>query len=349
MSKDAKSVVLLVSVALLIAGTFFLAITREHTQDGLSVESEIQATTTEISIATSSQIVYVEPQILPAYELQDWFLVHNKKYGYTYYQPDIRPLHFMIETFTEARDKDLETFVQEIWKLNQTNRNPYLENESMTQPLLVDLEGRLAYQATVTAGFDGGDRSFMVDGTYTFLFIDAPNGVKLMVYYPLDTRPNNVYAQIMKSLRVSETLIPPKESPQYWQEIKSVGYVISFPANLFKPAAIEQSEKDLLLTSVEEGVYGYMSASTKDHVFDPLNIQGMYGKIDDAVKLSIGGRDWYQYGWGDAGCGSYIYETALAQEQTLQVSFSSCPEEDAHPIIDDEPLQRQILETVTFE
>lgn len=350
MSKDSKSVALLVAVALLIGGTFFLTVTREHKNADIDIKGETQATTTDISVSTSSESTYEPPQYLAEYEAQNWFLVHNKKYGYSYYQPEMYPNYFHIETFTGAAEsKSLDVFVQEIFELNKSDDNPNIKEESVTEPKKTDIHGTPAYEMVITGVFDAPDRGFLVDLPSRFIFMESPRGAKLMLYYPVDTRPNNVYAQIMKSFRVSETLIPPKESPQDWQEIIRESYSISFPANIFKPLEDAVSEKDLLLTSVEEGVYGFMSASVKDQVFDPLNIQGMYGKIDDAKKFSIQGRDWYQYGSGDAGCGSYIYVTALAQKQTLQVVFGSCPEEDAYPIIDDEPLQRQILETVTFE
>ncbi len=122
---------------------------------------------------------------------------------------------------------------------------------------------------------------------------------------------------------------------------------MSYPSNLLKKLE-DSTLEGVYLTSTEDDVYGGAFIGVEDKVFDPNNIEGMYGKIEDAKKVSIQGRDWYRYGSGDAGCGSDIYETGLDSGQTLKVSFSTCPEVDVYPIAEDELLKLKILETFIF-
>lgn len=88
----------------------------------------------------------------------------------------------------------------------------------------------------------------------------------------------------------------------------------------------------------------------REEKFDQNNIQGLYGKITDYTKVSIGNKTGYLYSNGDGGCGGQEIQTGIGN-RTLIFRFVSC--EDGGPkkqidFVDNPPLIKDILSTFIF-
>lgn len=105
---------------------------------------------------------------------------------------------------------------------------------------------------------------------------------------------------------------------------------------------------DSVLLGVADSKNGSIAISVIIKLFDPKNIMGLYGKIDDAEKLTVGGRDWYLYHDGDAGCGG-ITALAALKNQTISLQFGSCEGDTKPYVAENQDLINAVLASVKIK
>lgn len=135
-----------------------------------------------------------------------------------------------------------------------------------------------------------------------------------------------------------------------WKTYTNVQYGFSFkyPNNYSNTdpsssLALASAPQALFNLAVKDG--DIMQVYVLNKVFDPTNIQSLYGKIQNPEMLTIDNKDAYGFGNADAGCSQKVIEMALGR-QTLKFSFSSC-EGNKAPFLGSD-LQNQILSTFKF-
>jgi hypothetical protein len=332
--------ILLISV--LVSGLilYFFEINKSNTYeineeyvDGDQIETE------EISIDEDIEI-YEDDNKKPY-----WELFTDKKYGYEYLRLFNDTYHqgFDIHTFNST--STLDTFVKEFWNFNkvETYKKVTISNNESYQFFLdTELRWPVSWSRGIGISFNGVKNLVTV--------IDNGAGVKIIVIFPYD---DEEYKKMFESLRVDKNLIPKKANPSDWTEITGLGFSFKYPANLFKPAVVpeELSTSNIYyytLDNSEEGVYGGVSILVKNKKFDPTNIVGIYGVVENPKVVKMGDRNAYRYLEGDAGCGHQKVLTALGEDKTLEILFSSC-HDYVYPLYQEEELIQSILDTFEFK
>lgn len=91
---------------------------------------------------------------------------------------------------------------------------------------------------------------------------------------------------------------------------------------------------------------GSIIVNILERKFDPSNIIGIFGKVDNAKRVIIGNKQGYQFGEADAGCAGVATQTSI-ENKTLRVFISSC-ENDKNPIAHNQNEIDAILSTFKF-
>ncbi|MBX4211125.1 hypothetical protein KW783_04120 [Candidatus Parcubacteria bacterium] len=171
----------------------------------------------------------------------------------------------------------------------------------------------------------------------------AQNNNYVYLYIPVSNYPDNkkTFATDVPKILSTFKFTSPQADTSGWKTYTNTKEDLSFkyPADVFTTV----KETDLWFGS---GVTGTLSVKINPQPFDPTNIQGMYGKIENAVPVSFSGGTGYKYQWGDAGCFAKIIERAVGQK-TIRVTFGSC-EGDKNFIADDTEFQTKFLSTFNF-
>lgn len=70
--------------------------------------------------------------------------------------------------------------------------------------------------------------------------------------------------------------------------------------------------------------------------------------MENPKVVKMGDRNAYRYLEGDAGCGHQKVLTALGEDKTLEILFSSC-HDYVYPLYQEEELIQSILDTFEFK
>lgn len=278
----------------------------------------------------------------------EWEKVIDKKYGFSYSSPPGNINEYFFITTVE-RPEDLKSYVQYIWEINKNDKNPNTQGKEISEIKSISINNNLGYQFSLTKSFssDYEGSGYILDEPNLFTFFETQQGTKIITRGPLksNNRGEQVYLLILNSFIIDSTLIPKNEEPMNWQTISRQSFSFKFPGNLLTLNTTINSKDRIYLSDSIEGMRGGVMVSVKDEKFDPTNIVGMYGVVNNSKRVEIGNKVWYSYVWGDGGAMSQIYLTDIMGNNTLQVSFGSMPEEEVYPISTDINLQKSILET----
>lgn len=273
-----------------------------------------------------------------------WKLFTDKKYGYEYLRLFNDTYHqgFDIHTFNST--STLDTFVKEFWNFNkvETYKKVTISNNESYQFFLdTELRWPVSWSRGIGISFNGVKNLVTV--------IDNGAGVKIIVIFPYD---DEEYKKMFESFRVDKNLIPEKVKPSDWTGVEGMGFSFKYPANLFKSIDIP-NEKNVSNSysyrlSSYENIYGDIYISVENKKFEPNNIVGIYGAVENPEVVKMGDRIAYRYLEGDAGCGHQKVLTALGEDKTLEILFSSCYDY-VYPLYDEEELMQSILDTFEFK
>jgi len=166
-------------------------------------------------------------------ETQDWITFTNEKYNYSFKHPqDISvggsqyatdpedgfsvhlsslKTHFNVEAqdpslfstsidgpaIIKTMELPLKEFAQEIWKLNEEDTNPNTKNKEVGQISQTLVDGKTAYQFTLTSSYNDERGGHVLDGKYNYVFVEN-NGLNFMISLHVD---DPTAGQILKSFK----------------------------------------------------------------------------------------------------------------------------------------------------
>lgn len=164
-----------------------------------------------------------------------------------------------------------------------------------------------------------------------------------------------IVINIIESLKIIKTQT--SAETESWKTYTSTKYGFSFK---YPPTFISNGQEKYIPGNYDNLNYsgpifndnniGSIFPIIREEKFDQNNIQGLYGRITDYTKVSIGNKTGYLYSNGDGGCGGQEIQTGIGN-RTLIFRFVSC--EDGGPkkqidFVDNPPLIKDILSTFIF-
>ena len=277
-----------------------------------------------------------------------WKLFTDRKYGYEYLRlyDDYHAQKFDVNVF--AATSTLEVFVKNFWEFNKVEAYKKV-TISDSEAYQFVLNNKLSWPEGSGISFEGEKRLVTI--------IDNAAGAKIVIVFPYsedvdDEEDSAIYKKMFESFRADKNLIPEKVKPSDWTGVEGLDFGFRYPANLFKSVAVPDELNDLntysYWLSSHENLYGDVSVYVKSEKFEPNNIVGIYGAVENPEVVKIGDRIAYRYLEGDAGCGHQKVLTALGEDKTLEILFSSCYDY-VYPLYEEEELMQSILDTFEFK
>lgn len=341
-----KTYIFLLLVCLVMAATTIIGLTQKSPQLHNDESTSVQ-------IAVSPEIVPTSTPVTE-YEIVDqentaeggdnnsfdtWELITNKKHGFSYHRPK-SGYPFYVDV--DYNPNSLEAFANDLWNRNKYDTNPYVQGKSVSEIMKTTINESTAYQFTVSKSFVTGSGQYVLDEPFLFTIFATASGTKLISRIPVADRQRD---NVLNSFVVNSALIPANQEPGDWRKVVASRYEFQYPANLFRVA--ENAADRIYLEDVDVNMRGGVIISATNQLFDPAQIEGMYGPIENPEPVAINNHMWYSYVWGDAGATARIYMTGMPTG-TLRVSFGSTPDEEVYPIVYDTHLQTEILKTFSF-
>jgi len=98
---------------------------------------------------------------------------------------------------SETMKLPLKDFVQEIWRQNKEDKNPYIKNKEVGEISNTTVGGKIAYQFTLTDSYHDERGGYSLEKKYLYHFVEN-NGLNFMIWFPMDDTTSSV---ILKSFK----------------------------------------------------------------------------------------------------------------------------------------------------